>query len=504
MPNHTDVKAMFYGPAEAITKMRQSQRLRGVQDEKLFAFARSKEAADGAVYEVERDFGERDVLVESMPSKDFGLLPAVDGGECFSFEDASPMPASLHMSSDSMAEMAEKVLRGEWRSLGNYHGMEKVAAAKTREEAVALMESTHPGLIAEGQARIDNVEKYGHADWYGWSVEHWGTKWNAYEVSWREPKHGGQSCVVSMQTAWSPPMAALVASCKKYGLRCSCYGIDEGGGFSYVADLSADGIESEEESRTKRGLESIQAKHFKAWKDGLGEPSAQEKKSSLAARKVELAAWPARALAGVVAGDKGHGAGAPAPHSPSVVDGVFAAVGEGSLLNARLAEDLVVDLARRGVLSPEDKASNGMSFGELATGGLWAEGARWAIQHAKDEKKRGEWISILRAAAVQANDPKSFALSLALDPSWMVKNETKLPPACRIEWIQTRAAREQVRSFDALRVEVELAKDAARQWIRKGLQEAIDLLPKVSALREAAELASQVKKAPKAGSKSAL
>lgn len=504
MPNHTDVKAMFYGPAEAIAKLRQSQRLLGVQDEKLFAFARSKEAEQGAVYEVKSDFGMRDVMVESLPPRDFGVLSAVGGGECFSFEDASPMPASLHVTAGGMAETAEKVLSGKWRSLGHYHGLDKVGAAKTLEEAVALMEASHPGSIAEGQARIDNMKEYGHADWYGWSVEHWGTKWNAYEVNWQEPKHGGQSCVVSMQTAWSAPMPALVASCKKYGLRCSCYAIDEGGGFSYVADLSGDGIESEEESRTKRGLESIQSKHFKAWKDGLAEPSPKGKKAGLAERKAELAAWPARALAGVVSGDEGHGVGAPAPHAPAVVDAVFAAVGESSLLSARAAEDLVMDLARRGVLSPEDKAGNGMSFGELATGGLWADGARWAIGHAKDAKERGEWISILRTSSMQANDPKCFALALALDPSWSVKNEAKLPPACRIEWIQTRSAQEQVRAFDALRVEIELAKEAANQWVRRGLQEAIDLMPKITALRDAAELASQVKAASKAGSKSAL
>ena len=42
------------------------------------------------------------------------------------------------------------------------------------------------------------IAKYGTNNWYDWSVEHWGTKWNAYDQS-------GDDESIMFQTAWSHP-----------------------------------------------------------------------------------------------------------------------------------------------------------------------------------------------------------------------------------------------------------------------------------------------------------
>jgi len=42
------------------------------------------------------------------------------------------------------------------------------------------------------------IKKYGSANWYDWSVDNWGTKWNAYS----EEEDEGERV---FQTAWSPP-----------------------------------------------------------------------------------------------------------------------------------------------------------------------------------------------------------------------------------------------------------------------------------------------------------
>lgn len=42
------------------------------------------------------------------------------------------------------------------------------------------------------------IKLYGACEWYDWQVTNWGTKWDAYEISWN-----GDS--VSFQTAWSTP-----------------------------------------------------------------------------------------------------------------------------------------------------------------------------------------------------------------------------------------------------------------------------------------------------------
>ena len=46
--------------------------------------------------------------------------------------------------------------------------------------------------------------KYGHGDWYSWSCENWGTKWNAYDVS-----RTGDA--VEFDTAWACPLPVLTA-----------------------------------------------------------------------------------------------------------------------------------------------------------------------------------------------------------------------------------------------------------------------------------------------------
>lgn len=67
-------------------------------------------------------------------------------------------------------------------------------------------------LTAEQQEQIqpyiDNVRKYGHADWYHWRLENWGTKWNAYEqrrLSLENPQSDDTIDTLMFQTAWTTP-----------------------------------------------------------------------------------------------------------------------------------------------------------------------------------------------------------------------------------------------------------------------------------------------------------
>ena len=46
--------------------------------------------------------------------------------------------------------------------------------------------------------------RFGHADWYGWQTDNWGTKWNAYENNEID-----EDCI-EFQTAWSNPYGLLV------------------------------------------------------------------------------------------------------------------------------------------------------------------------------------------------------------------------------------------------------------------------------------------------------
>ena len=54
------------------------------------------------------------------------------------------------------------------------------------------------------------IKETGYPSFYDWSVEHWGTKWNAYQAQRVSPT------VVIFQTAWSAPLPLLTILTGKY------------------------------------------------------------------------------------------------------------------------------------------------------------------------------------------------------------------------------------------------------------------------------------------------
>lgn len=69
-----------------------------------------------------------------------------------------------------------------------------------KPEPLELTETTAPVRITETvtQEVIDKrIKDYGHADWYSWRGEHWGTKWGDVSHEYDE----GQ---VNFESAWSP------------------------------------------------------------------------------------------------------------------------------------------------------------------------------------------------------------------------------------------------------------------------------------------------------------
>ena len=60
-------------------------------------------------------------------------------------------------------------------------------------------------LYVTGKKYVDVYNKYGYYDWYSWSVDNWGTKWNACDscVDWVDDGW------VEFETAWSVPMPII-------------------------------------------------------------------------------------------------------------------------------------------------------------------------------------------------------------------------------------------------------------------------------------------------------
>lgn len=58
----------------------------------------------------------------------------------------------------------------------------------------------------------ENYIRYGAASWYGWSIENWGTKWNAYG----QPSKLNTDNALYFQTAWDCPFPVIAALSEMY------------------------------------------------------------------------------------------------------------------------------------------------------------------------------------------------------------------------------------------------------------------------------------------------
>lgn len=91
----------------------------------------------------------------------------------------------------------------------------------------ALRTTTSPADFEKNHAL---VEKYGHADWYSWSLTNWGTKWDV-SLDNVDTTDEGRTLHATFDSAWSPPTAfydALV----KLGFKVDATYTEEGMGFA--------------------------------------------------------------------------------------------------------------------------------------------------------------------------------------------------------------------------------------------------------------------------------
>ena len=53
------------------------------------------------------------------------------------------------------------------------------------------------------------VEKYGHGDWYSWSIENWGCKWNCDANDWTVEDYDEENLSIRFwfDSPWGPPIA---------------------------------------------------------------------------------------------------------------------------------------------------------------------------------------------------------------------------------------------------------------------------------------------------------
>ena len=80
-------------------------------------------------------------------------------------------------------------------------------------KGLVSMAGTIPDNDPSKEQKLANVEKYGAADWYDWSIKNWGTKWSDVETRLCEESDllddGLKSLMYSFDTAWGPPQEGI-------------------------------------------------------------------------------------------------------------------------------------------------------------------------------------------------------------------------------------------------------------------------------------------------------
>jgi hypothetical protein len=84
-------------------------------------------------------------------------------------------------------------------------------------------------FFADGGVGIEEREKYGKNNWYDWSVENWGTKWNCCETVLSDEEEDKLSYY--FDTAWDPCVPIAQAIAKKYGVNVELIYADEDIGY---------------------------------------------------------------------------------------------------------------------------------------------------------------------------------------------------------------------------------------------------------------------------------
>lgn len=95
--------------------------------------------------------------------------------------------------------------------------------------------------------QADLIRRFGHADWYGWRLANWGTKWDMKEVSYldetnhyhapdaspeqivRDLPEGGAVIEFAAETPWGPPVE-LYQYAETQGYKIEALYIEEGNG----------------------------------------------------------------------------------------------------------------------------------------------------------------------------------------------------------------------------------------------------------------------------------
>jgi len=106
----------------------------------------------------------------------------------------------------------------------------------SRESLLTWVREHRPEALVQGERTQKAFDETGYADWYDWSIAHWGTKWNATLTKEELCASGGYR--FKFETAWAFPEPIFRKLEEMYpDLVFSCASFDEGWCFAGLGDF---------------------------------------------------------------------------------------------------------------------------------------------------------------------------------------------------------------------------------------------------------------------------
>lgn len=150
------------------------------------------------------------------------MLGTIQNDECglgtVDFNKIIPMPESLNVESGSRTdkgiEMVKAYLENIFEEQNNKEGTYDEFFDGLRSHSADISDEEEKKIWNIGVAVVENLHKYGVPTWYEWSINNWGTKWNAY--GYDEQADYSKNEDLRFQTAWAAPHPVLQKLSEKY------------------------------------------------------------------------------------------------------------------------------------------------------------------------------------------------------------------------------------------------------------------------------------------------
>lgn len=118
------------------------------------------------------------------------------------FEKVSPMPQEMKKRGTHLQIMTQDQIDQQWKEYEEQKAEGKLQHDLGYPHGVGVTQEEHDKMM----------HNYGVDNWYDWSVEYWGCKWDASsDETWEDAEH-----YVSFSTAWSHPEAFMETLSKKH------------------------------------------------------------------------------------------------------------------------------------------------------------------------------------------------------------------------------------------------------------------------------------------------